>query len=368
MDHERLCQIALSNIKKIGPVHAKSLVGHFGSASAIFAASQYELENLEGIGSVRAGAIARFNGFSECEKTLKQAENQGLELLFLSDPAYPRLLLECNDPPTLLYCKGKADLNVPRMVAVVGTRRCSDYGRHQTEKLIRELAGEQVTIVSGMAYGIDGVAHKTALEAGLPTIGVMAHGLHTVYPPQHYSLSREMIKHNGALISEFHPGIGPEMHHFPVRNRIVAGICKAAIVVETRVDGGSMGTAKFAFDYHRDVFAFPGKVTDIKSSGCNLLINKLKASLITGADSFIEAMRWQDERLPEKQNVQLPLFSDIDPEATTIVNLLGIHGTLPIDELYLRSGVTATKVASIVLQLELTGMLKCLPGKRYRLR
>jgi DNA processing protein len=290
-----------------------------------------------------------------------------MELVFLNDPGYPQLLLEGNDPPTLLYRKGTADLNARRMVAVVGTRRCSDYGRQQTEKLIRELANEHVTIVSGMAYGIDGVAHKTALEVGLPTIGVMAHGLHTVYPAQHYSLSKDIIRHNGALISEFHPGEGPEMHHFPVRNRIVAGISKAAIVVETRVDGGSMGTAKFAVDYHRDVFAFPGKVTDIRSSGCNLLINKLKASLITGADSFIEAMRWQDERPPEKQNVQLPLFSEMDPDTTTIVNLLGIHGTLPIDELYLRSGLTATKVATIVLQLELTGMLKCLPGKRYRL-
>ncbi|ULQ53024.1 DNA-processing protein DprA [Flavihumibacter fluvii] len=368
MYSEKIYQIALSLASNIGHVHAKVLVDHFKTATAIFSASLAELEAIPGIGGIRARSIRHFNDFAECEKMQKQVEAHGISTLFIGEDNYPIRLLNCYDPPTLLYCKGKITLNNQRTVAVIGTRNHTEYGRGLTEKFIRDLAGQNITIISGMAYGIDGLAHKAALKYGLPTIGILAHGLDEIYPPEHQGLAREMLRQNCGFITEFPIGKKPEKHHFPVRNRIVAGLSDAVVVVETGIKGGSMITASLASGYNCEVFAFPGRTTDQKSSGCNLLIRTNKAILLTDSAGFLAEKDWEQPKQPTIVQAQLSLPHDLNPAETIILHLLGMHDFLPIDELYIKTGLTAGNAAAAILTLELKNLIETIPGKRYRLR
>ena len=280
MDNELFYQLALTLVPQIGDVQAKILVQQLGTASTIFKAPIRVLEKIEGIGTIRAQAIKAFRDFDVAETELRFIENQCITPLFLTDAAYPQRLLHCNDAPTLLFYKGTADLNASRIISIVGTRTNTDYGKAVTEKLVQELSSVPVLIVSGLAYGIDAFAHKAALKNGLQTIGVVGHGLDKMYPPAHTALAQEMMQ-KGGLLTEFFSGTMPDKHNFPLRNRIVAGISDATVVVETLVNGGSMITAKLADAYNRDVFAVPGRTIDTKSAGCNYLIQHNKAMLLT---------------------------------------------------------------------------------------
>ena len=365
MASELFHQLALTLVPQIGDVQAKILVDHFGSASAIFKARRETLEKVEGIGSIRAAAIKNFADVEAVEKELHFIERYAIQTLFINHKDYPKRLLNCYDPPTLLFYKGSADLNAPRMIAIVGTRSNTDYGKMFTEKLVADLAEWKVTVVSGLAYGIDAFAHKAAVKQGLPTIGVVGHGLDTMYPQEHNRLAREMIR-NGGVLSEFFSGTEADKYHFPLRNRIVAGITDATVVVETLVEGGSMITAKMADAYNRDVFAVPGRTTDSKSSGTNFLIQNNKAILLTSAAELVQVLGWE-EKSKGKNKKQKALFLELTDVEKKLVDILQEKESTGIDEINLRSGLSNSTVASALLNLELNHVVSALPGKLYRL-
>ncbi|RYD89385.1 MAG: DNA-protecting protein DprA, partial [Sphingobacteriales bacterium] len=281
-----------------------------------------------------------------------------------TDQAYPKKLKACADAPLMLYYKGSADLNQQRMVAVIGTRKNTDYGLRVTEELVEGLQQMNVIIVSGLAFGIDVIAHRKALQQGIPTLGVMAHGLDSIYPSQHKHITRDMIK-NGGLLTEYMSGTQPERFNFPMRNRIVAGMADATVVIETEEKGGAMITAKLAAGYNREVAAFPGRTIDRKSSGCNYLIRTNMAQMITGAADLMDMMNWSAPREPG--TVQRRLFHHLSDDEMRIAGILegaeGVH----IDEILLKAGFSAPVLSSLLLSLELNGAVKSLPGKRYRL-
>lgn len=359
-------QIALTMIPHIGHVLARELLQHFGDARSIFEASPGKLRNVEGLGEFRIRAIRCFNLMPKAEEECKFVENNKINVLFMGQPEYPRRLFNCTDAPILLYSRGKADLNCSRILSVVGTRLNTDYGRQLTEQLIRDLAAENVLILSGLAFGIDALAHKAALRQQLPTAAVLAHGLDQLYPPQHGALALDMVRHGGALISEFPSGTQPDRHHFPARNRIVAGLSDAVLVVETGEKGGSLITAELANDYNRDVFAFPGRVNDPRSAGCNELIRQNKAVLIRNANDLLQFMNWV-EPSTRQHSLQTALFHELSPEEKQILHLLQTAETRPIDELNILSGLSNSVVAAAILSLELKNLIVSLPGKMYRL-
>lgn len=364
MHTESLYRIALTLVPNIGPVQAKLLTDTLGSATDIFRARQQTLESIEGIGSVKASCIRRFNSFNLAEDELRFAEKFGVQLLFLTDENYPKRLLHCYDPPTLLYYRGEADLNHPRMLSVIGTRNKTDYGKQLTEQLVRELCSQNITVVSGLALGIDAVAHKTCVKNSKPTVAVVGHGLDNIYPPEHRPLARDICRSGGGMLTEFRSNTRPDRHHFPLRNRIVAGISDATIVVETDVKGGSMITASLANSYNRDVFAYPGKTTDTKSAGCNQLIRNNRAVLVTSANEILDSLGWIPQQKPV--STQTSLFVALNEEEKKIVQLLAV-GSVHIDTLRLQSGISAAAFATALLQLELKAVITTMPGNMYKL-
>lgn len=355
-----LYRIALTLVPQIGPVQARLLLQHF-SADEIFRTPQRILEKIEGIGQIRARNIARFSGFDTAAAEIAFIEKNNIRPLFITDAAYPRRLLHCYDAPLMLYYRGAADLNAERVIAVIGTRNPTEYGKLQTEKLVEEMPAEGLLVISGLAYGIDAAAHRACVKNQIPTVGILAHGLDQVYPPQHTSLAREMTG-LGGLLTEFRSCTAPDRHNFPIRNRIVAGMADAVIVMETGLKGGSIITAELANSYNKDVFALPGKITDTKSAGCNLLIRNNKAALYTDAASFTEAMNWCVKR---KKVYQKQLFTELNDNEKTILSLLESTTPVHIDELNNRSGLSSSHVAGAILSLELQGLVTSLPGKMY---
>lgn len=362
LNADLLYQLALVQVPQIGAVQAKVLVDYFGDARSIFSARKKELGSLEQIGEVRARNIKSFAGFSKAEAEISFIEKYKIQPLFITDAAYPQRLLHCNDAPTLLFYRGSADLNAAKMISVIGTRTHTEYGREITEQLIAGLQQHNVVIVSGLAFGIDAIAHRAALQHQLPTVGVLAHGMHTLYPSLHKSLARDMLA-QGGLLTEFTHEIGPDKHNFPKRNRIVAGLSDATIVVETARKGGSMITAELANSYHREVFAFPGKTTDTKSDGCNALIRDNKAMLLTGPEQLIQNMGW----LPPRSTPPVSLFINYSNDEKIILQTLTLYDELHIDELLSTTSLPSGPLATALLNLELYGMIKALPGRRYRL-
>jgi DNA processing protein len=359
-----LYQIALTQIPAIGTVLAKALAEKFGSAQTIFAAGKKNLCSVEGITDAKAKSILAFDDFATAAEEIKFIEKYRITTLFIGSKNYPRRLMHCYDAPTLLYYRGAADLNVAKVISIIGTRSHTDYGRQVTEQLLEELKGHNVLVVSGLAYGIDAIAHKAALHCGHPTVGVLAHGLDTIYPAAHKTLAKEMLQHGG-LLTEFTQQTKADKHNFPRRNRIVAGMADATIVVETAVKGGSMITAALANNYNRDVFAYPGKTTDPKSEGCNYLIQNNRAVLFTGAEQLLQNMGWEKKKV--KKSAQRQLFVELAPDEQTIVDLLKDKDAVHIDELYIKSALSSSTVAAAILNLELQNIIASLPGKMYRL-
>ena len=288
-------------------------------------------------------------------------ETHGIRPLFYLDDDYPQRLKHYPDSPTMLYYKGNAALNVPRMVAIVGTRRPSSQGIHACEELVGGLQPYDVTIVSGLAYGIDISAHRKCLSLSIPTIGVLGHGLERIYPAQHQSVARAMSD-SGGLLSEYPSQTLPDREHFPMRNRIIAGLCDALVVVETRKKGGSMISAHIANDYNKDVFAFPGRVKDSCSEGCNALIKSHKAALIESAEDIAYIMRWEEN---SPQAVQKQLFVELTEAEKIIVDLLGQYEPIGIDQLTNKLKISNSQMASLLLGLEFKGIIRALPGKQF---
>ena len=366
MQNDLLYQIALSLTPNIGPVQAKILIEQLGSAETVFKTKATQLKNIEGIGEIRANSIKGFSKFNAAEDEIKFIEKYNIVPLFITDKNYPQRLLNCYDSPELLYYKGNADLNTSKIVSIVGTRNHTDYGKQLTEKLVKELTEQHVLVVSGLAYGIDAIAHKAALKNNLQTVGVLAHGLDQIYPTHHSSLAKDMVK-NGGLLTEFRSRTNPDKHNFPTRNRIVAGMSDATIVIETGIKGGSMITAELANSYNKDVFAFPGKITDSKSAGCNFLIKSNKAMLLTDAEELVHMMGWEEKIHKSSARTQKELFIELSKEEKIVINILKEKDGVHIDELNIKSGLSSSAVAAAMLNLELQNVILSLPGKIYQL-
>ena len=365
MYSELAYQLALTLIPNIGPVQAKILLQHH-DVGEIFKAKKRDLERIEGIGTIRAESIKSFTDFVKAEAEIAFIEKYKIRPLFITDKDYPRRLLNSYDSPTLLYYKGEADLNSEKIIAIIGTRNNTEYGKQVTEELIRELTEHKVIVVSGLAYGIDAIAHKAALKNNLKTIGVLGHGLDQVYPSQHTGLAKEMLRAGGGLLTEFRSKTKPDKHNFPARNRIVAGMSDASIIIETGIKGGSMITAELANNYNKDVFAYPGRVNDGKSAGCNYLIKNNKAVLLTDAQELIELMNWEEKKKPTAKK-QKELFIELSPEEKLIIDILKEKTSVHIDEINLKSGLSSSSVAAAILNLELQNVVLSLPGKLYQI-
>ncbi|MEP6616899.1 MAG: DNA-processing protein DprA [Ginsengibacter sp.] len=364
MNQELLFQIALTMIPNIGDVHRKLLITHFGDPGSVFKAKKRELELMEGIGVVRAKSIKDFSAFKDAEKEITFIEKFRITPLFINEPSYPRRLLNCYDNPVLLYYRGTANLNSDKIIAIVGTRNNNEYGKNVCERFIEEIRHQNILVVSGLAFGIDSIAHRTALKHGLPTVGVLAHGLDRIYPAENKLLAKHMIE-SGGLLTDFRSGTNPDKQNFPKRNRIVAGISDAVVVIETGLKGGSLITAELANGYNKDVFAIPGRISDPKNEGCNYLIKTNKASLITSANDVLENMGWNDHK---KNNLtkQRKLFIDLTGNEKIIDDILQA-GPTHIDEIFLRSGLSSSAVAAALLTLEMQNLVISLPGKIYEL-
>ncbi|MBC7937109.1 MAG: DNA-protecting protein DprA, partial [Rhizobacter sp.] len=344
MNNDLLYQIALTRVPNIGDVHSKSLIGIYGKAEAVFKAPKKELENLEGIGKIRAAGIKKYNDFKNCEPEIAFIEKYKIQPLFIDQEAYPKRLLNCYDSPVLLYYRGNADLNADKIISVVGTRNHSEYGKQVCEKLVEELSEENILIVSGLAFGIDTIAHRTALKTNLNTVGVLAHGLDRMYPHQNKSLAKQMTE-QGGLLTDFCSGTKPDKQNFPKRNRVVAGICDALIIIESGKKGGSLITAELANSYNKDVFAIPGRTIDNKSEGCNYLIQHNKASLITNAADLMQLMNWKLQP-KKKRTQQKQLFIELTADERKLVELLQSRGNCSIDELFLKACISSSSMAA----------------------
>ncbi len=365
MTPDLLYQIALTLVPNIGDVHAKALVNIYGDAQSVFKAKKKELEAIEGIGTIRANSIKAFTDFTSSEAEIKFIEKYKIAPLFITDKSYPQRLLNCYDSPVLLYYRGTADLNTSKIISVVGTRNNSEYGKMVCEKLIEEVSEQNIVVVSGLAFGIDTIAHKAALKNNLQTVGVLAHGLDRIYPTQNKTLAKQMTE-QGGLLTDFISNTNPDKQNFPKRNRIVAGICDALVIMESGKKGGSLITAELANGYNKDVFAIPGKATDTKSEGCNYLIKQNKASLITNATDLIELMSWDLKEKTTKKK-QRELFIELTPDEKIIVDILQQRESIQIDELYFKSGLSSSAVATALLMLEMQSVVISLPGKVYKL-
>ncbi len=363
-DSEELVRrIALTKVDGVGPVLARNLVGYCGSVEGVFRQARSSLEKVPGIGARTAGAVAGFRDFDEAEKEARYIADHGISALFFTDEAYPARLAHCPDAPVMLYYKGTADLNAPRMLSVVGTRSATDYGKQFTDSLLEGLSHLGITVVSGLAYGIDAAAHRAALKLGLDTIGVLGHGLDRVYPPLHTSLAGEMAG-QGGLLTEYPSGTNPDRENFPERNRVIAGICDAVVVVEAARSGGALITAEIANSYNRDVFALPGRLTDTYSAGCNHLVKINKAVLIESARDIEYIMGWQ-EKTPAPGR-QRELFTEISETEKPLVELLS-GGRVDIDRINRSLDMPVSRIAALLLGLECKGVVRALPGKIYEL-
>jgi DNA processing protein len=358
----KIYQIALTLIPNVGPVTARNLVSYCGSPQAVFESTKKSLLKIPGIGEQMCQYIHDKEVLLKAEAELDFTLEHHIDVLFYTDKAYPERLRNLPDSPALLYYKGSIPLNQSRLVAIIGTRKPSPRGISICEELVEGLQPYGVAVVSGLAYGIDITAHRKSLEVNIPTVGVLGHGMREIYPPQHRNTAGKMIE-QGGLLTEYPGYMRPDREHFPMRNRIVAGMCDALIVVETQGKGGSMITASIANNYNKDVFAVPGRVKDKQSEGCNLLIKSHRASLLESIDDLAYIMRW--EALDAAKDVQHQLFVELTPDEKNIVDLLGKQEMMGIDALSSCVQRPSSQMAGLLLELEFKGIIRSLPGNRY---
>lgn len=361
-----LHQIALTFIPGVGNVLGKKLMAVCGGAEAVFTEKPKNLLKAERVGELIVNSIMehRTEALEIAAKELEFISRYKIRTLFYTDKDYPSRLKECIDGPIMIYYKGNAGLNHQRIVSVVGTRRATHYGRDVCERLIQELKELDVLVVSGLAYGIDTCAHKSALDNDLKTIAVLAHGLDRIYPPMNKSLAEKML-HQGGLLTDFPSGTNPDRENFPSRNRIIAGMADATIVVEAGMKGGALITAEIANSYNRDVFSVPGNIGNYYSEGCNFLIKTNRAALLQNAGDIKYIMNWGEPE--KKQAFQRKLMIELSPEQEKIVGVLQENGEASIDKLCSETAISPALVANALLTLEFEGVIKTLPGKMYKL-
>lgn len=364
MPTETTYMLALTFLQGLSYAQQLRSLQHYGTAAALFADTHPQEQRL------REALTGRSEALRRAEKELAYCEANHIRPLCFGTAAYPVRLANCPDPPLVLFCLGEADLNARHIVAVVGTRHATEYGkdlcRHFSEDLKRLVP--DALLVSGLAYGIDIHAHRGALNNNMPTVGVLAHGLDRIYPAQHRETARRMIHEGGGLLTEYPIGTTPERGNFVRRNRIVAGLADATIVVESAEKGGALITAQLAQDYNRDVFAYPGRTTDIYSIGCNNLIKNNCAALITSAEDFALSARWIDEKAKDKaEPIQRELFPELNEEEALVVKSLSDQSSKPISLIVSETKMAFNRVNIVLGRLELKGIVKGLPGGMYRL-
>jgi DNA processing protein len=368
-ESELLYQLALSKIPRVGSKIAKHLISYCGSAEGVFKSKRGQLKNIPGIGDYLVNAITSFSEFDKAEKELSKAFEAGVDVLYFTHPEYPKRLKHIHDAPMIIYTRGLKKFNEDKVVAIVGTRSATKYGKHYTESLIEQIQGFKPVVVSGLALGIDITAHQAALANGLNTISVMANGIDMIYPAEHRGVARKIEDH-GSLVTEYPMGTKPETHYFPMRNRIIAGLSDAVIVIEAAERGGALITAELANAYNREVFALPGDYDRKYSTGCNQLIKHHKANILTSIDDLVYYLNWDQDAPYTPYNDSTPSIpvDDLEPEEKNVVELLqkqldGIH----IDELSWQTHININKIAGILLNLEFKGLVKPLPGKKYQI-
>ena len=359
----KLEEIAFTMIPLVGPVLGRQLISYCGSIEAVFTESKRHLKTIPGIGEEIASQISNTGHvFDAAEAELVRMEKEGIEYLFYLDKNYPARLFHLPDAPLLIYTKGNVNLHMERCVAIIGTRKPTAYGKSVTEEMIETLSSCDFTMVSGLAYGIDITAHKSCLHHGIPTIGVMGSGMGNIYPDSHLPAVEKMME-KGGIITEFSYDTGPDAVNFPMRNRIVAGLCDVLVVIESGIKGGSMITATLANDYNKDVAAVPGRKTDKSSAGCNHLIRNQQAHLVETGEDLIDLMSWNKKT--KQQNFQTDLFTEMTQEEQKIYSLIVEEREKDIDTLAYQSKSTPGELAAILLSLEFKGAIKSLPGKKF---
>lgn len=362
-------QIALNLLPGIGPVTARDLMSYCGGLEGIFKANEKSLTHAPGVGNKTASAICslRTSALLQAEEEVDFIRQKGITPIFYTDNAYPPNLRFCKDAPILLFFKGNANLQATQTLSIVGTRHANDYGQELCNNLIKELAPYKPLIISGLAFGIDTFVHRACLQHNLPTLAVLAHGLDSIYPSENREMAQKMLE-NGGLLTEHLSKTRPDRENFPRRNRIIAGLAEATLVVQTAHKGGGMITAHKAIEYKRNVFAFPGRVSDSLAGGCNHLIKTKAAELIESAADIVYTLNWE---LPQSNNtvevVQQMLPRPLDEKEKEVLELLEQEQKdLSIDELMKRCALEYSPLLIIIFQLELSGLIKFIPGGRYK--
>ncbi len=365
-DTELLHLLALLKVEGVGDITAKKLLDHFENAQEIFRAKPSEITAIDRFGQ---GLVKRLKDpciFKKAEAELAFITQHHLQVCYFKDADYPERLKHCIDGPVLLFASGNINWNTQRILSVVGTRQITPYGAEFCRKLLTDLAPLNPIIISGFAYGVDIVAHQAAIENGLQTVGILAHGLNQVYPKMHKKYVAKM-EENGGFMTEFWSDSNPERENFVKRNRIVAGISEATIVIESAEKGGSLITANLANDYNRDVFALPGRTTDRLSQGCNNLIKTQRAHLLTSAADVLYLLNWEIDNNPNGQAkpIQKQLFVALDEEEQKIYDYLQQNGKQLLDVIAIDCGFPVFRISSLLLNMELKGVLRPLPGKWF---
>jgi DNA processing protein len=363
MRHEDLFYVlALLKVEGVGDIVAKKLLSHFSEPSQIFKSKATNLGSIDGIGTVLVRKLKDKTIFQKAEAELRFLDDNQVNISYFQDDSYPDKLKHCLDGPVILFSSGNIDLKNKKIISIVGTRQISSYGSNFCKNLIADLAPLEPVIVSGFAYGVDITAHQVAMEHNLQTVAIVAHGLNQIYPKVHKKYVHR-LEENGGLMTEFWSTSSPEKENFVRRNRIVAGISEATIVIESAEKGGSMITANLANDYNRDVFAVPGRVGDYYSQGCNTLIKTQKANLLTGAADLIFNLNW--DLKTETKPIQKQLFVELNSEEQKIYDFLIARGKEMLDIIALECDFPVFKISGILLNMELKGVIRPLPGKLY---
>jgi DNA processing protein len=365
---ELIYKIAISLVPGIGCVTAKSLIAYCGSTGQIFKEKEKVLRTIPGVGTVLAKNIRQSAVLARAEKEVDFIKKNNITAHFYLDESYPQRLKSCIDAPILLFSKGNPNLNPAKVISIVGTRSATEYGRELVDKFIVSIVerGHNILIVSGLAYGIDIQAHRAALRNNLPTVSVLAHGLETVYPSLHRAIALEMCEKGGGMVSDFLSYTFIDRKNFLRRNRIIAGLADAVIVVESAKKGGALLTAELAVSYNRDLFAFPGRVGDPYAEGCHFLIKSNRAGLIENISDLEYCMNWHPgSGTPD--GCQPRLFNDLTEEEQKVVDVLRLENELTIDLICHKTGLPMNRISPLLLTLEFAGIVKCLPGKVFRL-
>ncbi|RFS13795.1 DNA-processing protein DprA [Emticicia sp. C21] len=367
---EKIYQLALTLVEGVGSIMFRQLISNMGSAENIFKAKTDKLLKTPGVGKQIIEGLKDKAILNKAENILKESEKQQVKLYFSIDKDYPSRLKSLYDAPAILYFKGKGDLAALRTVGIVGTRQATEYGRKVTEEIVEQLKPYQVSIISGLAYGIDIIAHKAALDNDVPTIGIMASGLDIIYPAAHKKYAEQMLE-KGGVLSESPFGMKPIRNLFIARNRIIAGLSDVNIVVESADKGGALVTADFANNYHHEVFAVPGSLTNKYSAGCHKLIKENKANIFTEVNDIIEAMNWGAESngiaksKPKEPEIDLTQFTQ---EEGQVIAYLRTNGETQIDNLSWQTQIPINRLASLLLNLEFQGIVKAMAGKKFGLK